>query len=160
MTAVTWNSTFGQIFLPIISRIALPKNLAKEQKYLNRNPSFEIVWSCKNWFCKPRTTQGSKMNTDLMNKQTAAPTHVSSFYNSFLKKMLVFVIDFISVRNSINIFFLLGETELTWSNWLGSSYSLLHGLLTLKSWPKHLIFLVKTRWFFGFQSWFVSWIST
>ena len=43
MTAVTWNSTFGQIFLPIISRIALPKNLAKEQKHLNRNPSFEIV---------------------------------------------------------------------------------------------------------------------
>ena len=59
MTAVTWNSTFGQFLFRIISRVVLPTNLAKEQKYLNRNPDFDIVW-----FCNTRTTQGSKMNTD------------------------------------------------------------------------------------------------
>ena len=159
MTAVTWNSTFGQFLFRIISRVVLPTNLAKEQKYLNRNPGFEIFGPVKTGSVNHVPLKEVKWTlTD--ERKTATPTRLSSFYNSFLKKMLVFVIDFISVRNSINIFFLLGETELTWSNWLGSFYSLLHGLLTLKSWPKHLIFLVKTRWFFGFQSWFVSWIST
>ena len=47
MTAVTWNSTFGQFLFRIISRVVLPTNLAKEQKYLNRNPGFEIFGPVK-----------------------------------------------------------------------------------------------------------------
>ena len=47
MTAVTWNSAFGQMFLRIISQVVLPTTLAKEQKYLNRNPGFEIFGPVK-----------------------------------------------------------------------------------------------------------------